>query len=171
MGFYTFAVGENFTATKVNTYLSQQRIAIKSATESVTSSTSLQNDDHLSFTVNANTNYWVEGILFMDGATGGDIKIAIVIPSGTLRWCADGLSAGAAASQDIVDRRSKNGGGSGTAHGTLGAGTTNTFLFRGIARIGSTGGTLQLQWAQNTSSGTSTRLFANSLLRAQRVLT
>jgi len=170
-GFKTFSVNENLTSSDTNQYFAQQNVKIKSANETVTSSTVLQDDDDLLLTVSANTNYWVEGLLFV--ATGvsstPDIKIGVNIPSGTFRWCTNGLGPTATATLDIVDKHSYTGG-SGIGVGSIASSNTGV-PFSGIARSGASGGNLKIQWAQNSSNATGTQVLARSILRVLRVFT
>jgi hypothetical protein len=142
----------------------------KTATESVISSTAFQNDDDLVLAVEANAVYIVEGLLFYDGATAGDLKITWAVPSGASfdyghMGAATGITAGTANTVDmrqIVETDS-------LGVGCAGAGTTLAFPFYGILIVDATAGSLQLQWAQFASSGTATRLFAGSFLRARKM--
>ncbi len=170
MGFKTFSVNEYLSSGDTNAYFAQQQVARKTADESVTSSTSVQDDDHLSMTLNANTNYWVDGHLITDGAVGGDIKLQFVVPSGTIRWLANGPVSGATGTVTDVDRNVRVGSVS-TIMGTIASGTNSVVLIFGIIRTGASGGTFKLQWAQGTSSGTATRVRANSFLRCVRMIT
>lgn len=170
MGFKKFSVNEYLTDSDVNTYFAQQVVALKTSTESVTSSTTLQDDNQLTMTVSANTTYWVDLFLITDGLTTADIKLAMFIPSGTIRWNTNGLDVAASGTLGDVNRRVLTGGAvSGADVGTVGSGTSSVIPARGIARIGATGGTMWLQWAQNTSQSTATRILAGSMLRALRV--
>lgn len=168
MAFKVFSVNETFTSSDVNTYLAQQQIVIKTSTESVTSSTTVQDDNELSMTLNANTNYWLDGLLINDGAAAGDFKLQFVVPSGTIRWLSDGPDSAAAATTDIVDRNWKAGSLT-TIMGCIAAGTSTVLPVSGIIRTGASGGTFKLQWAQGTSSGTATRVFLDSFLRVTRM--
>src|ERR1044072_1718147 len=81
MGFKIFGVNEYLTSGDTNAFFAQQQIAIKSADESVTSSTTVQDDNHLFMTLNANRNYWVDGNFITDGAVGGDFRMQFVVRS------------------------------------------------------------------------------------------
>src|SRR5687768_16117259 len=168
MAFKTFSVNETFTSSDANTYLAQQQIVIKTATESVTSSTTVQDDNHLSMTLNANENYWLDGLIIIDGALAGDFRLQFVVPSGTIRWLANGPSSGATATTDLVDRNWKAGSLT-TIIGTIASGTETMMPVSGIIRTGASGGTFKLQWAQGTSSATATRVFIDSFLRVTRM--
>lgn len=168
MAFKIFSVNETFTSSDVNTYLAQQIIAIKTSDESVTSSTTVQDDNELSMTLNANSNYWLDGMIINDGAAAGDFKLQFVVPSGTIRWLADGPDSSAAATTDIVDRNWKAGSLT-TIVGCIASGTSTVLPVSGIIRTGASGGTFKLQWAQGTSSATATRVFTDSFLRVTRM--
>ncbi|MBL0311054.1 MAG: collagen-like protein, partial [Bacteroidetes bacterium] len=58
------------------------KFARKTADESVTSSTSLQDDNHLQFAIGANETWDVSFVLRFTASSGGDIKFALVLPSG-----------------------------------------------------------------------------------------
>lgn len=138
--------------------------ARKTATESVTSSATLQDDDELFVSVEANTVYTVVGVLFYDGATAGDMKISWTGPSGySFDYQHTGPATGLAGTSGDIDYRQI------TEADTLGvgcngAGTTLAIHITGILIVSSTAGTFQLQWAQFASSATATRVFAPSFL-------
>jgi hypothetical protein len=143
--------------------------AWKTSTEAVTSSTTLQNDDNLVCAVTASGVYVVNWGLRMDGATAGDFKYAFTGPSGAaMTWESRGLAAGdasnvAAISTDVAAI------GTTVTHGCLGTGTTTRVMGSGLLIVSLTAGNLTLQWAQGTSSGTATNLFAGSWLKLERV--
>ena len=64
------------TAPGVNT------VVIKSANETVTSSTALQNDNELLFAIDANKTLAFDFVLFVSGFVGGEIKTSFTIPAG-----------------------------------------------------------------------------------------
>lgn len=143
----------------------------KTATESVTSSTALQNDDQLFFSVAANARYTLEGFIIYDGATSGDLKLAFTYPAGaTFEWSNYG-NTGPAAGTSLTDMN--------TVIQTNDARSVNatptpsppglSLAPRGYLITSSTAGTLQLQWAQDTSSATATRVRAGSWLRLMKV--
>jgi hypothetical protein len=139
--------------------------ARKTATESVTSSATLQNDDELFVSVEANAIYTVVACLFYDGATAGDFKFSFTGPSGysfdyaaTIAPTAATTAAGNTVNNSAFAETDTLG------VGAVGAGTTLVVPIQGILVISSTAGTFQLQWAQNASSATATRVFAPSFL-------
>lgn len=142
---------------------------VKAADETVSASTTLQNDDELLIPVEASTTYIFEAVLFYDGATTGDIKVAFSVPAGaTIEWttirAASSLAANNYAAQiDVVT------GGSSVTSGANGAGNHIAYRCRGTVVVGGTAGNLQLQWAQAVSDPTASTVFAKSFLTAQKV--
>lgn len=128
----------------------------KTADETVSASTVLQNDDHLLFSIGASEE-WVADIVLGCGGTGNfataGMKVAITVPAGaTLNVEAD--VNGSTKSDTASDTT--------TASGT--AIDFTTALFSGsataVVRISvwvlnaATAGSVTLQWAQSTASGT-----------------
>jgi hypothetical protein len=150
------------------------RIKVKSADESVTSSTTLQDDDDLLMPVAANTDYLIDGMLYYLAAQAGDITVGWTYPSGaTLTW--GGIGAirdytGAASGTEwlaiVADASSPS---STTDFGGNGS-LPFTASYGGVLSVGANAGTLQLQWAQRASSGTATTVYARSWLRVQQVV-
>ncbi len=145
-------------------------IVVKAADETVTSSTALQNDDHLLFPVGASETWVYEFILFYTAATTGDLKVALTAPVGsTIRWTTNGLAGSAATNADSL--ASNVGTTSGTAsgyHGGAGA-TEISIIIKGYVTTAATPGNVTLQWAQNSSSGTDTIIKTGSYLKADKV--
>ncbi len=158
----TWAATNHIAMNQMNTYIVG---AWKTGTEAVTSSTTLQNDDNLVCAVVASGVYVAQWRLRTDGATTGDLKYAFTGPSGaTMTWESRGLAAADVANVAMVST-DVAAIGTTVTHGTLGAGTTLTVLGTGLLVVSVTAGNLQLQWAQGTSSGTATNVFAGSWLR------
>ena len=141
--------------------------AIKTSDQSVTSSTTVVNDTALVVAMPATGTYFFECFVEYDGGTGGssDIKFNWAVPtSATLRYT-------------MTTRNLSNNPVAGDA--TTGS-TTNTAssggagVLRAIGMVGSlvmagTAGNLQFQWAQNTSSATSTIVHAQSMMLLYRM--
>lgn len=144
-------------------------VAYKTADESVTSSTTLQNDDDLALAVAASATYIFRGWLNYEGAAGtGDLKIGWTYPSGlTMAYGHIGETTGAAISTGSVTTTSAES--NNPNFGGNGAGTaTSAYLF-GMVFVSTTAGTLQLQWAQASSTGTATKMKKGSWLELRRV--
>lgn len=172
MAMKTFVTSDVLTASDTNVYLVNTIVAIKTATESVTSSTVLQDDDQLTVSVLASSTYEVFCQVFYDGNPAGDIKYDFVGPAGaTFVASCHRLTTGATALSDATAPMSVDQYTMGTpiGVGAVTTGNTATTTFRGLLVVSSTAGTFKLQWAQNTSSGTATRVFANSYMVLRRV--
>jgi len=134
--------------------------ALKLTDESLTSSTTLQNDDTLLFPVEASATYEFTATVVYVGNTTGDFKLAFTFPSGaTLYWVGKGTPIG-------LDN--SFGAASGTSLAYSGETTNQSIVVQAVLTTGSTAGTLQLQWAQNTSNATATVVKTGSFIRAQR---
>src|SRR5688500_16268650 len=83
MALKTFVAGEVLTADDVNVYLKNTLFARKTADESVTSSTTLQDDNHLSVAVAANSLYELTACLQYEAHADGDFKWVFEGPAGT----------------------------------------------------------------------------------------
>jgi hypothetical protein len=169
----TFAAGEEPNADDFNRHMLQQAFRMKTADESVSSSTTLQDDNHLQIAVQASTDYWVQAHLIYEGAANpsGDLKLGWSFPSGaTWTWVSDALGTGVTGSTDIISRSQQVGSGS-SSPGTVGAGVLVVAVPKGVLRVGSNSGFLRLRWAQLASSGTPTIVKQGSLLTIRRLTT
>ena len=141
--------------------------AYKGALESVTSSSTLQNDDALFLTLLANATYDLDMFVAYNGGTQGssDLKGAFAIPSGaTLVY---GFNSNGLTSTPHVGFY-----GSGTGAFTAGTGATtatNWTLRLSGTIVTSAAGVLQFQWAQATSSATATSVLPGSKLTAVQI--
>jgi hypothetical protein len=140
----------------------------KPADQSVTSSTTLTNDNDLVVSLEANATYEVDGYLmvFGSGAGLGDCKIDFTIPSGaSMRYTSGGVvnSNPATAYEDTVNANT-----TARAIGTNGSVDMGVPLRADIV-MGSTAGSVQLRFAQNSSNATATGFRAGSRLRFRRI--
>lgn len=145
--------------------------ALKAADESVASSTTLQNDDTLLVTLEANATYEFVAHVGYVGNTTGDIKLAFTFPSGaSCYWSGKGgpASDDTFGSSGSTRHSVSFGDASGTSLSFAGSTTVLSVHILGVVTTASTAGTLQLQWAQNTSNATNTTVKAGSFLRAVR---
>lgn len=161
------------TAAELNTHVRDNLTAlngyvVKSADESVTSSAVLQNDNHLAFSVPQAGSYKFRIALRVSSAANaaGDIQLGFTFPAGTLYWGAFGLdetlasgSAGQYRSKFDVDAASPT-----AAAFPFGASTTETMIVIEGLLVATGAGTLQFQWAQNTSNANATNVLAGSHL-------
>jgi hypothetical protein len=165
----TFVPGEMLTAADVNLYLENNLVAVKAATESITSSVTLQDDDELFVPVAANSTYEINNLIRMDGATAGDFNFQYTGPAGAAFSAQVHrlISTAASISDDVID--SMEALSTPMAAGCLGAGSTTPVRVEGILVVGGTAGTFRLQWAQLAGSVTATRVLLRSYLVARRI--
>lgn len=148
-------------------------VVVKSADETVTSSTTLQNDDHLVASLASNAVYALRMLLICSSgasATPG-IKYGFTMPSGATMSLSEIANYGnftsyvfeaaytneSSPTTDFVSQVKSSG------NGKTGV------LVTGIVRTSSTAGSLQLRWAQNSSSGTGTVVHKDSHIALTRV--
>lgn len=143
-------------------YLPGVLFAVKTAGETVTSSTTLQPDNHLTVDVVAGT-YTVEMLLLYAGAQGGDLKFRL---AGTAEASSDsGIvialhSAATGANETRVIPVSLS---SGDIFGVL-TGSNAGLLLKGVVTF-TTPGTYVLEWAQGSSHATGTLVAEGSYLK------
>lgn len=122
----------------------------KAANETVNNSTTLQNDDDLSFTAKANETYLIEGLLIYSTSVAAGITFGWSLPAGaSVDWVVIGEA-------DL-------------ALDGAGVGAKKTVAFRGTVTVGATAGTCALQWAQTAADATDTVLHAASHLTVERI--
>jgi hypothetical protein len=152
----TVSIGDVGHAADWNTYIrdnfrsSMHLLAYKSADESTNTDTTLSNDSALFFAMGANDIWYVNvGLMFNDASSSvADIKIAFTFPSGSLALYT--IYPDNSGALNFFEWRVS---GTGAA---LNATNVDRFVtIAGIATNGATPGNLQLQWAQNASSGSS----------------
>jgi hypothetical protein len=159
--------GQKLTPARLNALI--PLVAVKTADESVVSSTTFQDDDHMVLTVEAGARYRMMMLLLIGGTSlTPDLKFQIVMPSGAT------LSSGGIgkATSDVL-----NVGGLSSSttpvgpfiFGTPASGTDNA-LISGDLIVGGTAGTVKIQWAQQTSSASAAILRTGSWLELRRYL-
>ncbi|MCS7169379.1 MAG: hypothetical protein NZ949_02020 [Candidatus Kapabacteria bacterium] len=132
----------------------------KTTNQSVTNSTTYQNDNELVYSASANQVFEFEAYMFISGGNGG-IKIRVSIPTGAsmklfaeLReddqrhWRYAKLTSGT----DEVSHNDINS-------------TTGFARIVGIIQMGSSSGNVQVQWAQLSANTTATTVEAGSYLK------
>ena len=120
----------------------------------------------LSFAVNAGETSALDITLFVNGPNQADMKAVITVPSSTFKMAGIGQTAAEndgsnAAHLNLSETKSSA---TPLAYGT----DTEGYIIKlhGIVAVGGTGGTVHLQWAQNSSQATGTVVEANSFLIA-----
>lgn len=173
----TWVAGEKPPASTLNAHIRANFNAIngfarKTADESVTSSTTLQNDDHLVYTISAAGTYLVDLYLFGTSAANaaGDLNVGFSFPAGTLHFAATGLGLTLGSGNDgTVTPPGLLSATSGTS--VLGLGlSTSTLFIRVYAILIATGaGTLQFMWCQNSSNASASTLKSGSYMTVKQV--
>ena len=143
---------------------------VKAATETVTPSTTYQDDDELFLPVEANAVYRFDMLLLHSSGTTGKFKMQFTAPTGaTVAWGVIGVHTSVTLSNPVTDVSMP----SRTLTDILGLGggnlTGTTALISGSITTSSTAGNLTLQWAQNTSDAAATQVRAGSTLSMKRV--
>ncbi len=141
-------------------------IVLKSADETVASSTTLQDDDELLFAIGANDHWVATFTLFFDTNSGPDFSLAITWPSGGT-GIYDVTNSGRG-SDNLVEHIGWE-----TVSGTavrFDIGTVDPVaVVYVIVRNGATAGNVTLRWAQASSNVVSTTVKAGSFLVAHEV--
>lgn len=166
MALPVFSTGDVPSATQVNNFFVNKIFKRKTANENI-GVTTLQNDDDLFFTAEANTIYHVTLGLFIAAQTAQDAKIDFTIPAGasfnyiisTQTTTATGYS------DDSIFPQSA---GTSAGIGGLGGAGSSAAHVEGIFVTAGTAGTFQMTWAQIVA-GSATSMLANSYLLATRV--
>lgn len=132
----------------------------KTANESVTASTTLQADDQLLFGVEANETWTFRFLIQASSPTAADLQFSVTAPSGAT--CVIGAS-------DTEGATSVANLGCGVSSGLIaGSGGNEVYEVVGTVVNGATAGNVVLNWAQFTSSGTTT-VRAGSYVFASRI--
>lgn len=146
----------------------------KTADETVNNSSTLQNDDHLKFPIEASEAWFVEAVLLTTGASiNADFKFGWTAPaSATASWNVVGVANTSNFNFVAVGTTTAN-------NGMLAiGGTSNIGSLAGTAPViiagwfvaAATAGTIQLQWAQAAATAEDNKVLANSFLRIRRLV-
>lgn len=143
----------------------------KSADETITNSTALQNDDVLFSPLAASSGtYQFEMNILYSASTVADIKFAFTWPAGaTVTWGVIGLATGAGSISGDATFGNAVASGTSVAIGGAGATTPTPCQIFGDVIMGANAGNLQLQWAQQNLEATNCIVRAGSNLRLWRV--
>lgn len=137
----------------------------KSAGTSINSAgtgTTYTNDPHISFDVSAGEVCRLTLEVLIDGGTTGDFKQRFLLPSGTIystyyEFSTTNLTALVDGSAEIVGLQ------------TTGAGTKLPLRVSGTYIVGSSGGVVNWQWAQNASDAVNTTVAIGGALEIVRL--
>jgi hypothetical protein len=155
----TWSAGETLTAANFNIHIRDNLnvvdhlLAFKSADETVSASTTLQDDDHLFFSVAANELWAIRLGMICTASSTGHLKVGATFPSATtfslmMPWTVDSSSVeGRFLIQEVTETTD-----------TLFLATGLNFVYEahGYVNASSTPGTFKIQWAQSSATGTTT---------------
>jgi hypothetical protein len=133
--------------------------AIKTANETVTSSATLQNDDHLLLPIGASERLRGSIVFSLFANASGGFKFDITAPASATGNCA--MGGGSAFQSGWVAI--------GTGFGVTSAAAQVTYFIVFDITNSTTAGDITLRWAQNASLGTGTRINAGAIIQATRV--
>ncbi len=129
----------------VGSFIGKTIVKSKAADETVTTSTTLQNDDDLVIPIGANEE--MDGFLIAQAVFGaGNGKIAFTVPSGCTITMTGTISSAGFASADGTTAKSL----------TITLTTSSYFTLLITVRNGANAGNIQFQFAQNTSNAAAT---------------
>lgn len=143
------------------------RVVRKAATETVTNSATLQNDDDFSITLEADKSYRIELHLVASGPAAADVRLAWTATGGasspTGRHVLGPESGTASVTATQMRATATHAFTTNVIYGT--DGTSNSRIYEDfLVDVVGSSGTLTLQWAQGTANATGTNVFANSYL-------
>lgn len=124
----------------------------KTADETVSASTTLQNDDHLVFALDASSQYALTGVLLVNSGAAPDFKWQVSLPAGatvdghTVTNSSGTIGAFTEAAADVFDT----------------TGNDDAAAFWAVVKVAGTSGNLTIQWAQNASDAGATTLKTGS---------
>lgn len=150
----------------------EQFIIVKAASESVTSSTALQNDNDFTFSVEANSTYILDFHIRLDGIAAADLKLNCSCPSDAtgefMGLAADAATTSPGNTNVTLATRSFSGGSFGAGDITWGTDTTDYHAQAQAILNTVSAGTFTLRWAQSASDGTAVAFLANSFVKVER---
>lgn len=133
----------------------------KTANETVTATTTFQDDDQLFFAVGANETWNFRFVVQGNAPAAADFKFAVTAPSGATCTVSYSDPEGATSVANL---------GCGVTTGLVpGNGAADTYEIIGSVANGATAGNVRLQWSQQVASGTTT-VYTGSYVEASRSL-
>lgn len=145
--------------------LNPEIIAIKTADETIISTGTYQDDDHLFLEVEASGVYVYKIRGGFVSSTTADFRHRMSAPSGTFSGTYFDYSTAAGTNSRLTYSNPTDAANTGLDGKSP---TETSFEFGGIFTCGSTGGTLQWQWAQDVSTASNTIVRAGATITAIR---
>lgn len=144
------------------------RFLYKPTTESVTSSTTLQDDDVFLFSLIANSAYALEGYVVYDGAAdpNGGLRSTFSGPAGSSMFYTNfGTNSNSSLTVYNVVTQAL----AGTRDMGTNAATAMSFQPSGVVVVGGTAGVLQFRWCQGAVNATATRILGGSWMKLTKI--
>ena len=142
-----------------DTFVGKSIAIAKTASETVTSSTSLQDDNHLTFSIGASEQWRGQIIIPISANPSGGFKFDITAPSGASGSCA--IFGGNSFTSGWVAI--------GTGFGATAVISNTTMVISFDITNSTNAGSVTLRWAQNASFGTGTTIQGGGMLQATRI--
>lgn len=159
--------GQRATADLLNSMLTD--VAVKTSSTSRASTTTISADPELSLSVEASAEYIFECYWRVSGVAAGGIDIQVSVPTGTTgsyspaaRLAADQSDSGTRSSTRVSFNVE-------TEYATPSTSAAQILQGYGRVIVGSTAGTLSIDWAQNASNVTATVFESDSWIRLTRI--
>lgn len=173
----TWTAAETVTAAIMNGAVRDNLLALngyvhKSADESLNTSTTLQNDNHLLYAIDDTGTFEIDAWIYAASAAdaAGDIKFGWSFPTGTLHFSGFGLDSTLASGQSgTFAAAAALSATSGTTALGFGLSTQNNTIHLHGHLAATATGTLQLMWAQVASNANNSTVKAGSHLRVRQV--
>jgi len=158
----TFSPGDDPTAAQWQTLRSIG--AVKTANENRISTSTMADDAALRADYNTNATYRMSGLIIHNSSTAADFKFQIADTGSVTLAKFSVLGVAVGGSTEI-----KQEGGIGFGFTGEGAGADRSLWITGVVIVGGTPGALKIQWAQNTSTASTTSVQAASFLILDQV--
>lgn len=140
-------------------------VILKAADETVNNSTTLQNDDHFAFPIDANAKWFFQLILDVVGVSvNADLKLDWSLPASATYKAQRGTQAAGDVASATPTALATAAFASGLLNGE------NMIQVLGWITAGASAGTATLQWAQNTLTAENVVVKAGSLMRLRQIL-
>lgn len=174
-----FVAGQKVRASELNAITGAFVVARCTTDVTKNASTTLGDVTGLGLSVAANATYALDGWIYFESNPTADIKFALTLPSGStgvMGFYGPNLATAPVVNQERINYVDM-GVYSATASATYGIGGDDEFTGsvwvtaqpRGVITTSSTAGTIQVQFAQNTSNASNTKVKAGSWMRATRL--
>jgi hypothetical protein len=170
----TVTSGQTLTLTGANLVglpasLAWQVVKRKTADESITSSTTLQDDDHLTFAIGANEEWILDAcVVFGNSLNTTGIQTAVTVPSGATLRASTEITTTNTSPNDAKSDSVATSGAVIIAFGGLNGANGVVKYFVWVLN-GATPGNVTLQWSPGSNIGTALTAKKGSFLRANRI--